>query len=133
VLLRETWGDGIYLVFDEVEAAARCALGLQRTFASFDLEELGLAQLRGLRVGAHVGPVLAGWDPITRRARFSGRHVTTTARIEPRTPEGDVYATQQFAAVAMVDAPGVVDCQYVGRVPSAKGFGDLPMYLLTQR
>lgn len=130
VLLRETWGDGIYLVLADVTAAAACALALQETMASIDLPALGLGALRGLRVGAHVGPVLDGWDPITGRNRISGRHVTTTARVEPRTPEGDVYVTEHFAAIAVLDTAGAVRCQYVGRVPAAKDYGDLPMYLL---
>lgn len=131
VLLRETWGDGIYLVIDEVPTAAACALALQRTIADIDLGGLGLGELRGLRVGAHVGPVLSGWDPITDRLRVSGRHVTTTARIEPRTPEGDVYVTEHFAAAVVLAAAGEIACQYVGRVPAAKDYGELPMYLLS--
>lgn len=132
VLLRETWGDGIYLVFSDVASAAECALGLQESFASVDLVALGLTGIRGMRVGAHVGPVLQGWDPVADRARFSGSHVTRTARIEPRTPEGAVYVTRQFAASVALQAADRFNCEYVGIVPAAKDFGDVPMYVLTR-
>lgn len=131
VLLRETWGDGIYLVLADVRVGAKCALALQAAFSGIDLHGLGLGAVRGLRVGAHVGPVLQGWDPIAGRVRFSGTHVTRAARIEPRTPEGAVYVTREFAAAATLEAPGEVTCQYVGQVPMAKDYGEHPMFLLT--
>lgn len=132
VLLRETWGDGIYLVFTDVTSAADCALDLQAGFASVDLEAVGLSKLRGLRIGAHVGPVLEGWDPVAGRARFTGSHVTRAARIEPRTPEGAVYVTRPFAASVALEAPEAFSCEYVGQVPAAKDHGVVPMYVLTR-
>jgi class 3 adenylate cyclase len=132
ILSRETWGDGIYLVLSDVGAAAECALALQAAVRAMDLEGLGLAPLRGMRIGAHVGPVFEGWDPISDRRSFAGSHVTRAARIEPRTPEGEVYVTHSFAALAALEAPDVW-CQYVGQVPAAKDYGALPMYVLKPR
>lgn len=134
VVLRSTWGDGLYLALDDVAAAAQCALALQEAFASVDLSGAGLGSLSGLRVGVHAGLAYSATDPVTGGPSVFGADVTRTARIEPRTPEGEVYATVQFAALlALVGAGTGVRCEYVGRMPTAKGYGELPMYRLTPR
>ncbi|TVQ23541.1 MAG: adenylate cyclase [Spirochaetaceae bacterium] len=126
-----TWGDGIYLVFDEITEAACCAFALQKTVSALDLSSAGLPQSLGLRLGFHYGPVYEAHDPILGKRNYFGFHVSRTARIEPITPEGDVYITEQTAAALAVAAPGHYVSNYVGRVPLAKGYGELPMYLLT--
>jgi adenylate cyclase len=130
VLLRRTWGDGIHLAFDSVDTAASCAVALQRGMAAIDLRAGGLGSLRGLRVGAHVGPVYEETDPITGQLSYMGANVTRAARIEPGTPVGEVYVTHPFAAIAELEGQGRWWCQYVGQVPAAKDHGRLPMYLL---
>jgi class 3 adenylate cyclase len=57
-----------------------------------------------------------------------GSHVNRTARIEPVTPPGQVYGSYAFVALAHRQAPGRFSCDYVGRIPLAKGFGEFPMY-----
>jgi hypothetical protein len=53
-----------------------------------------------------------------------------TARIEPITPPGEVYASEAFAAVAA--ATGIRDLafDYVGRKALAKQYGSLGLYHL---
>ncbi len=53
--------------------------------------------------------------------------------LEPITPEGSVYVTEHFAAGLALDPVGEFDCDYVGTIPAAKGYGDLGMYLLRAR
>lgn len=133
VLLRHTWGDGLYLVFTGVEPAAMCALSLQDTMRTIDLARLGLSQLRGMRIGGHAGPVFEGWDRVRRERNFFGASVTRAARIEPRTPEGEVYVTHPFAALTALEASELFSCEYVGHVPTAKDYGILPMFVLKRR
>ncbi len=133
VRYRNSWGDGLYVVLDDVVAAARVALALQTAVARIDHEALGLPADLRLRLGAHAGPVFAGHDPIRDEPTFFGTQVTRTARIEPRTPEGEVYATDAFAALVRFDAPADFACEYVGHVPTAKGYGTFPMYRLALR
>ena len=64
VLLANTWGDGLYLVFDDAGKAARCALDLQTAMAGIDLVAAGLPDHLALRIGGHLGPVYTGRDPI---------------------------------------------------------------------
>ncbi len=130
LLFRNTWGDGVYLVFDDIAAAARCALDLQAAMAVLSLADLGLPAFIALRLGGHFGPVYEAIDPIVGATNFFGAHVSRAARIEPITPEGCVYVTEHFAAGLALDPRHEFDCDYVGTVPAAKGYGDLRMYLL---
>jgi DNA-binding SARP family transcriptional activator len=133
VLSGRTWGDGLYLVFSEVGEAAQCALDLQTSISQIDFEAVGLRGLRGLRLAAHAAPVFEGWDPIAGARLFFGAGVTQTARIEPGTPEGEVYVTHPFAALAALAGDVSIACQYVGTLPTAKGYGSLPLYALHQK
>jgi class 3 adenylate cyclase len=133
ILFRNSWGDGLYVVLRDVTAAASCALALQDTMRELDPAAVGLPTTLGLRIGAHVGPVFEAVDPIRRERNYYGVEVTRTARIEPRTPEGDVYVTDPFAALIALEQPEDLSCQYVGHIPTAKDYGTFPMYVLKRR
>jgi adenylate cyclase len=133
LLAGRTWGDGIYLVFADVTVAARCALELQEAVKGIDFDSSGLGSIRGMRIAAHASPVFDGWDPIAGTRLFYGSGVTQTARIEPRTPEGEVYVTHPFAALAMLDGDRSFECTYVGTIEAAKGYGPVPLYALRSR
>lgn len=130
ILHRNRWGDGLHVVFDDGSAAANCALDLQDALREIDLEALGLPSDLRLRVGIHAGPVFEGTDPIRNEPAFFGAAVTRAARVEPATPPGDVYVTEPFAAILELEGPENLETHYVGRVPTAKGYGELPMSLL---
>ncbi|MCH8900638.1 MAG: DUF1080 domain-containing protein, partial [Acidobacteria bacterium] len=68
-----------------------------------------------------------GWDPIAGTRLFYGSGVTQTASIEPRTPEGEIYTTQPFAALAILSGDRSFDTQYVGTLPTAKDYGDFEL------
>ena len=133
VLYRNTWGDGLYLVLSDVAAAARCALALQETMSQIDLPALQLPESLGLRIGGHVGPIFDTRDPILDRPSFYGSHVTHTARIEPNTPEGDVYVTEPFAALLALERDCPYSCEYVGHMPAVKDYGSFRMFVLKAR
>ncbi len=133
VLWRNCWGDAIAAVFSDVTEAADCALGLHEALTRIDLEAFGLPGDLELRIGAHAGPVMAITDPITQKPTYWGRELTRAARIEPRTPEGEVYVTDAFAALLSLDPAAPFGTEYVGRVTTAKGFETIPMYQLRRR
>ncbi|MGE5203872.1 MAG: tetratricopeptide repeat-containing protein [Acidobacteriota bacterium] len=126
----ETAGDGIYLVVSDVATAARCCLALQDTMRPERLAKVGLPNVQGLRVSAHVGPVSRGYDRVTKRNKFFGTEIIRTARIEPVTQVGAIYVTEQFAATLYCEAGGEFRCEYVGIQPMAKGYGQCRMYSL---
>jgi class 3 adenylate cyclase len=129
VLYRNTWGDGIFLVLSDAVVAARCALELQAALEALDLESYGLPDTLALRLGGHFGPVFETTDPVQRLTNYFGAHVSRTARIEPVTPPGEVYVTEQFAARLVLEGGGYA-CDYVGQVPAAKSYGTMRMYHL---
>jgi hypothetical protein len=130
VVYRNSWGDGIFVVCDSLAAAATLALELQA--ASERASDAGLAPL-GLRLAGHAGAMFPLHDPIQGRTTYWGRAVVTAARIEPRTPEGEVYVTEPFAALLALEPDVHIATEYVGHLTTAKGFGDLPMYVLRAR
>jgi class 3 adenylate cyclase len=130
VLYRNTWGDGIFLVLKDASTAARCALELQVAVDALDLPAHGLPDTLSIRLGGHFGPVFEALDPVQGLTNFFGAHVSRTARIEPVTPPGEVYVTEQFAARLALEPGGAFACDYVGQVPAAKDYGTLRMYHL---
>jgi adenylate cyclase len=127
---RNTWGDAILAVCSDVATAASAALALQDVMTSLELASLGLPEDLDLRVGAHVGPLITRDDPVRRVPALWGRELTRAARIEPRTPEGEVYVTDAFAALCTLECGHEFACEYVGRVTTAKQFETIPMFRL---
>jgi hypothetical protein len=127
-LLRNTWGDGIYIVFAGVETAGRFALDLCERVNTTRWADLGLPPELNLRIALHAGPAYACTDPVTRAPNFIGTHVSRAARIEPITPPGQVYASQAFAALAAAQGVTEFTCDYVGQTPLAKKYGTFPTY-----
>jgi class 3 adenylate cyclase len=72
--------------------------------------------------------VHCGREPITGGPLYTGPHTSRTARIEPITPPGQVYASSAFAAVAAASGVQGLEMRYVGRIPLAKGYGTLGLY-----
>ncbi|MEO6172045.1 MAG: adenylate/guanylate cyclase domain-containing protein, partial [Arenimonas sp.] len=129
VLYRNTWGDGLFVVLSDAPVAAQCALELQAAMAMLDLEAFGLPDTLALRLGGHFGPVFETTDPVLHLTNYFGAHVSRTARIEPVTPPGEVYVTEQFAARLALE-PNAYACDYVGQIPAAKSYGTMRMYHL---
>lgn len=127
---QNTWGDGLFFVFESVVEAGRFALQLAATIAASDHKAAGLPEKLALRISLHAGPVYKFADQITEKQNYIGAHVNRAARIEPVTPAGKIYASDAFAALAALEAPQQFRFDYVGRIPLAKDFGEFPMYEL---
>src|SRR5205807_4644439 len=117
IIAKNTWGDGLYFVFSEVDLAGKFALQLADLVATTKWEEKGLRAGLSLRIGLHAGPVYEFDDPITGNRSYSGTHVSRAARIEPITPAGQVYSSEAFAALAAAQRTDGFTCDYVGQTP----------------
>jgi class 3 adenylate cyclase len=161
-----TWGDAVYGIFDFAEDAGQFALELTRMIQDNEKEWIarklyweereppaepgGPERVRqvplNVRVGLHTGPVFIHYDPVVRRLSFTGAHVNRAARIEPVTPPGEVYTSEEFAAMAElgtqieqrrnVRTAGPIEeaeadderagqtfvCEYAGTMPLAKNY-----------
>jgi class 3 adenylate cyclase len=127
-IVQNTWGDALYFVFNDITAAGVLALEISELIRSIHWSDFGMPENMGIRIGLHSGPAYPVVDPIIRGFSYTGVHVSRAARIEPITPPGAVYASQEFAALA--EAVGVTEfvCQYVGVTPMAKSYGEFPTY-----
>lgn len=132
-ITKNTWGDALYFVFSTIRLGGVFALQLCDLINETDWNKKGLPGSISLRIGLHVGPVLSCIDPITKASTYIGTHVSRTARIEPITPPGQVYSSQQFAALASAEQIEDFTCDYVGQTPMAKGYGTFPTYHLRRK
>jgi class 3 adenylate cyclase/tetratricopeptide (TPR) repeat protein len=133
-IVRNTWGDGLYLVFDGVRDAGLFALELcERTNIDWSAEPYRLPGTLKLRIALHAGPVFACYDPVTGQRSYTGTHVSRAARIEPITPPGEVYASDAFAALAHFQGVTEFVCDYVKHAELPKKYGTFPTFLVRRR
>ncbi len=148
-----TWGDALYAVFDYAHDAGCFALEFTKLihegrdewlakglyFEETDAEGKVTKHPLDIRIGLHTGPVFMHYNPVIRQLGFTGVHVSRAARIEPVTTPGEVFASEEFAALsetaveaarrasvkgsanAAGGAQGFV-CEYAGSMPLAKGY-----------
>jgi class 3 adenylate cyclase len=129
-IVQETRGDGVFFAFDRVAKAGNFALEVRDRLRGISWSEHGLPADFRVRIGLHAGPVFQFLCPFTKRLSFTGHHVSRAARIEQETPHGEVYASQEFAALAAEENITDFACEYAGRLPLAKGFGTFPLFHL---
>lgn len=129
--IRNTWGDGLFCVFDRAGDAAHFALGLQRIFRETDWSRYELPENLSLRIGLHAGPAFFCTDPVTTRPTYLGTHVNLASRIEPETAFQEIFASWAFAALARVEGVDDIQLDYVGRLPLQRVDEPLPTYRLT--
>jgi len=127
-LFRNIWGDALYFVFDDLVPAAEYALELRDFIDNTRWEQYHLPTDLNIRIGLHVGPVFGAKEPILNKMNYFGRHVNRAARIEPITNPGNVYASEQFAALLMAQSGHELECRYVGIIVLPKKFGRYPIY-----
>ncbi|ABE37123.1 adenylate and Guanylate cyclase catalytic domain protein [Paraburkholderia xenovorans LB400] len=126
----ETAGDGLFIVLSDVMAAIDCCFRLQKVLRPEKTARLGLPAHLGIRLSAHVGPLYRRYDKVIHRHKFVGMEVVRTARIEPVTPVGEIFVTEQFAAALAFTTRDAYVCEYAGMQPMAKNFGECRMYSL---
>lgn len=126
----ESLGGSHYFAFDDLEEAGLFALDLRDLVVRTPWAEHGLPAELGMRIVLHAGPVFAFEDPVLRRLTCIGAHVSRTARINPITPNGQVYVSQEFAALCGAEGIAGVSFEFLGRLPTAKLFEDAPLYRL---
>ena len=101
---------------------------MQERSEGFDRDGHGIAVHLQLRIAVHYGPCHPIHDPILKKDSFAGREIIRAARIEPVTPPGEIYVTEQLASALFLAGAKDWRCDYVGIQPTAKGFGNFRMY-----
>jgi class 3 adenylate cyclase/tetratricopeptide (TPR) repeat protein len=129
-LLKNTWGDGLFMAFDDSRQAGRLALALQSAIAGQDWSKCGLPPKLNLRISLHAGPAYECTNPVTGRRDFLGYHVSRGARIEPVTDTGQVWCSREFTAMVRAQAIAEFEFEYVGQIELPKESGVIPLYNL---
>jgi class 3 adenylate cyclase len=126
---QNTWGDAVCAVFDRVEDAGNFALNMRDLVRGTDWSEYNLPELN-IRIALNAGPVFTCYDPVLRKLTYNGSHVNRTARIEPIAEEGQIYASEAFAALSASEGVSTFSCDYVGTKQLAKKYGAIPVFLV---
>ncbi|MBF0322575.1 MAG: adenylate/guanylate cyclase domain-containing protein [Magnetococcales bacterium] len=132
-VFRNSWGDGLFLVFDQVEEACECALRLRNMVNEKDWQAVGLPPGVNIRIALHTGPVTRGYDAIIRRNNFFGSQVNLAARVEPVTIPGSIFVTEQTAAMLAALEHHCYACDYVGEKKLPKNAGFCKLFRLRHR
>ena len=125
-----TWGDAICAVFESVEHAGRTSLVVQKLIRDTDWTEVGLTGKVNIRIGLHAGPVYRSYDALIGKDSYYGAHVNRAARIEPITDEGQIFASDAFAALAITTMAKGFSCDYAGTRKLPKGAGTISAFLV---
>jgi class 3 adenylate cyclase/tetratricopeptide (TPR) repeat protein len=126
----DSWGDGLFLAFEQVTAAADAAHTLRAAFAEIDLTELGLPGSLALRIGGHFGPAHEGQDRLQGRASLFGAHVAMASRIEGVAVPGSIFVSTPFAALLAMSKHSPYRCEYVGQKRVDPLMPEVPLYSL---
>lgn len=126
----ECLGGSHYFAFDDLEEAGLFALDLRDLVVRTPWGQHGLPADLNVRIVLHAGPVFAFEDPVLQRLTCIGAHVSRTARLNPITPHGQVYVSQEFAALCGAEGISGVSFEFLGRLPTARLFEDAPLYRL---
>lgn len=129
VLLRGAWAEHFGVAFSSVEKAARAALALQQCMAGFEISSRGFSGQLGLRLCAHLAPVYQGAHPISRQPSFFGSHFDRMAKLDMLLPEGQLYATETFAATLMLET-SAFQCEAVGRTAPTPSVEAIRMFVV---
>ena len=128
IAVRNTWGDGLFLVLEDALDAALLALEIQ---ACVSMLASNLRFPLKMRIALHYAPVLLMTDAISRRPNAVGPGVSRAARLEPATAPGSVYASEALATqLALCRYPNTPRYSFLKHLPWAKGYGVYPTYLI---
>ncbi len=132
-LVKNTWGDGLYFVFQSVRDAGLFAVEFRDRILAADWPTLGLTAAPNVRVGVHAGPLYRIYDPVLGQWSYAGSQVTRAARMEPSTDPGKVFASLTFVALAAAERASEFSCHPAGRRQLAKYAGEMTLFELARR
>jgi class 3 adenylate cyclase len=71
-VMKNTWGDALFMVFDHLEDAGKLALDICDLMNNTDWPEKHLPDHLNLRIALHAGPVYSCTDPVTGLRNYFG-------------------------------------------------------------
>ena len=129
-IVAEGTGGTLTFVFDGLGEAAQLAFALRDLVGRTKWAEHGLPARLAVRVFVHAGPVFAFEDPSLGRTTCLGTHLTRASRIVRIVPPGQIYVSQEYAALCGEENTAGVNFEYLGPLPTAQLFNSAPLYRL---
>ena len=128
-----SWGDAIILCHKDIDAIMTMAQGIQAVFNGPKTDSYDLPEGTNIRIALHKGPVFLAEDPITAKSNVYGSSINRTARMEPVTLPGSIYASDQFAASLKLETGDKYEYHHVGIIELPKGFGKQEVYKISRK
>ncbi len=127
-----TWGDGIFAIFETASGGAEFALQLCEMMETNNAlgvwPRYRLPDTMSMRVSLHSAPVRCLTNPLTVHISHWGQNVSLAARIEPITLPNQVFGSVATAALMATEGSDGLAADFVGMVPLAKNFGSLEIF-----
>ncbi|MEO5347259.1 MAG: TRAFs-binding domain-containing protein [Magnetococcus sp. YQC-9] len=127
-----TWGDGLFMVFDSIEDAGHFAQHLKEGVRKTQWAEFGLPDNIRIRIGLHAGPVLPAPDPLQGRMNYFGQHISLAARIEP-IADDNICMTEHAAALLACESGSDLSSEYLGLKELPKNGKEIRIYALRSK
>jgi len=121
------------LLIDNVQSGVNSALSIRDSFkVKNKWHDLGIPEHVDIRCSLHVGDVVLKIfsNPILNKGRLDaiGSNIDLTARIEPVTVAGRIWATEQIISLLGDERPPNVENDPIGKRELAKGWGIRNLY-----
>lgn len=129
-----TWGDAIFAAFDCANLAVEFLLTYRKFFKNNKViyERIVKGKREDVviqpRIAAHYGKATLIEDPLRKGCKnLYGENINTSARLEPVTRPGEIFATEAFqdAWNLSTNKAHDIDFEALGEVALAKSFGKL--------
>lgn len=127
-LVHNTWGDGLYFVFESVRDAGVFSIAFRDRLLSTDWRSLGLNHCFSVRIALHAGALYRVYDPVIGQWTYVGAEVTRAARLEPSTEPGKIFASLAFAALASAEDVTEFGSRCIGTRTLQKNAGEVTLY-----
>jgi class 3 adenylate cyclase len=128
-----TWGDGIIICHPDVVSLTSIAFAITNVFNKEMAQKLNWSKDLSVRIALHNGPAFFASDPITENPNVYGTTIIRTARMEPVTLPGAIYASDQFAATLKLSIPFTYSFKHVGIINLPKGYGRQEVYQIIRQ
>ncbi|MEW5922776.1 MAG: hypothetical protein AB1746_02180 [Candidatus Zixiibacteriota bacterium] len=139
LLYMNTWGDGVVLLDYDIETLSYIALKWNEYFINKEYTKIDIFKscVLNSRISIHEGEFIDARDPFQNRKGFFGNEIVRAARLEPITPPGKVWVTEEIKSrlISRWNNDGrdkVFKFLNRGIVKLAKAFGTARIYELTR-
>lgn len=127
-----TWGDAIVICHKNASDLLAISSHILELFETSHLIAMEIPQEINIRIALHSGPIFLAQDPLTKEPNVYGSSINRTARMEPVTLPGNIYASDQFVALVRLENLQKYNFQHVGVIELPKGFGRQEVYSLNK-